>query len=641
MDCLTKKIILVILAIVFISFFNSSASALSFGTNFFYEDKGINSLIVVGETASSQEIIQASKLASLIANYYTGPVEIEIKELYSTKFQNVSYSDRLIINPSKSYVNGVEYSYGLESLWYSNKDSENNKFDINSTHEEIILIMSDTDIPKDNCLDFNKSGIVYRIVNIPKMPSSSLWNCDYYVELLSGSQKIKLFDDYYYLLYNGDFRNKDGEVKLKYFIYGTRQQSNNVIFKVGDKKAFGWYTVKLLDIQGSQVQETSEGDKYKVKSRGAYSGEYKVYLQVSDFTGKSEEFIMVMDANGSCCTCQPSECDQNGGNGSFSNNSSERYENDPYVIYQEEVRTIDGYKEVVWSFPTFYIDGIKVFEGADRSKLAEFNIYSLKDYGALVETPCCEPFVHNPDDYNLTILNNREDIITRGVDINLDGNITDTEKSISVYESLTAECNCSIKTPFASPVYINPGKDKKYGTCDDFLDINSSHHRYKKCNYDGIEFVLCDKIELDCCEPLVVFGPNEYFKIDILDSKYKNNDSDGIDLEISQEILKTTIEYNRTIKIDPTILIKLDSEISEKEKISKNLILIGNEINNLLIKELYEKDITKLKWSASFGEWEYIESGPLGNSIVIIGGKDSKAINTAIRDFISFSMNYL
>ncbi|KYC52970.1 MAG: hypothetical protein AMQ74_00542 [Candidatus Methanofastidiosum methylothiophilum] len=126
-----------------------------------------------------------------------------------------------------------------------------------------------------------------------------------------------------------------------------------------------------------------------------------------------------------------------------------------------------------------------------------------------------------------------------------------------------------------------------------------------------------------------------------MDSKYKNNDGDGVDLEISQEVLKRTIEYNRTIKIDPMILIKLDNEISQEEKTSKNLILLGNEINNLLIKELYEKNFTNLKWSASFGEWEYIENGPYGNSIVIVGGRDSNSINIAINDFISFSMDYL
>ncbi len=638
---MTKKFILALIFIIAFSSVNRPIFLASFGNDFFYGEEGINSLIVVGATASSAEIIEASRLASLIANYYTGPVEIELSETYFTEFLNVSYGDTLKIDPTHTYVNGVEYSYGLESLWYSNKDnSENNKFDISSTHEEIILKLSDTDIPKDYCIDFNRSGIIYRVINISKTSTSSLWNCDSYVQLLSGAQKIKLFDDYYYLLSNGDFRNNEGDIKLKYFIYGTRQQSNGVIFKVGDKKEFGWYTVKLLDIQGSQIQETSEGDKYKVKSAGKYSGEYKVYLEVSDFTGKSEQFIMVMDANGSCCTCELSQCDSNGGGGSFSLNSSERYENDPYIITYEEVRIIDGYKEVVWSFPTFYIDGIKVFEGADNSKLAEFNVYSLKEYGAFIETACCEPFVDYPNDYNLSILNNNEDVVSRGVDINLDGNISGNESSISVYESLTGECNCSIKNP-VSPVYINPGKDNRYGTCDDFLDINSSHPRFKKCNYDGLEIVLCDKIDLECCEPLTVFGPNDYFRIGISDSKYKNIDNDGVDLKISQDVLYRTIEYNKSIKIDPMILIKLENEVTSEEKYGKNLILIGNETNNSLISELHALGLTQVKWSSSFGEWEFIENGPYGHSIVIVGGRNSEAIDLAISDFVSFSMNYL
>jgi len=234
---LTKKFILALIFIIAFSSVNRPIFLASFGNDFFYGEEGINSLIVVGATASSAEIIEASRLASLIANYYTGPVEIELSETYFTEFLNVSYGDTLKIDPTHTYVNGVEYSYGLESLWYSNKDnSENNKFDISSTHEEIILKLSDTDIPKDYCIDFNRSGIIYRVINISKTSTSSLWNCDSYVQLLSGAQKIKLFDDYYYLLSNGDFRNNEGDIKLKYFIYGTRQHSNGVIFKVGYKK---------------------------------------------------------------------------------------------------------------------------------------------------------------------------------------------------------------------------------------------------------------------------------------------------------------------------------------------------------------------------------------------------------------------
>lgn len=636
-----KKVVIFLTVIIFISFYNSALAA-PFGNDFFYGEDGVDAMIVLGSNASSNEVIQASKLASLIANYYTKSTEIERSEYYSATIDNLSYGDIVVIDPLYSYVNGFQFADGLTSLWYSNKDSENNKYDPDSLHEEILLVMGDTDTPKDYCIDFNSSGIIYRVVNIPKQSTSSLWNCDFNIEILSSSQKIKFFDDYYYLLRNGDFRDSEGNVRLKYFVYGTRQMSNGVILKVGQRKDFGWYTVNLLDIQGQQTEETSSGDKFKVPSSGTFSGEYKVFLEVSDFKGRNEQFVMVMDANGSCCSCNPSKCDPNGGNNSFSLNSSNNYENDPYYIVEKEYMLIDGVEEAVWSFPTFYIDGIKVFEGANGEYLAEFNVYSLKDFGVIYDTSCCEPFLTNPNNYSLRVVNYVENIIERGVDINLDGNISSSEKNIPVYESLTEECNASIKfPPMNSPVYINPGKDGKYETCDDFLDINASHPRFKKCNYDGIEVVLCDKIDLECCEPIVLKGPNGYFDIKITDPKYENIDKDGVSLEVSQDVVIRTITYDKTIKIDPSAIVKLDREVTQLDKINKNFILIGNEIDNILIDELYNTGFTKIKWSTSHGEWEFIEFGLYGKRIVIVGGKDSDSLNRAIDDFMTFSRHYL
>jgi len=639
---LTNKLIVFLTVIICISSFNNAALGAPFGNDFFYSGEGIESLIVLGSSASSNEVIQTSKLASLIANYYTNSIVIEKTETYSASIENVSYGDTVLIDPVYSYVNGVEYVDGLSSLWYSNKESENNKYSANSTHEEIVLIMGDTDIPRDYCLDFNMSSIIYRVVNIPRSSPSSLLNCDVNIEILSSSQKIKFFDEYYYILYNGDFRDDEGDVRLKYFIYGTRQMSNNVMFKVGQGKDFGWYTVKLLDIQGQQIEETSSGDKFKVPSSGTFSGEYKVFLEISDFKGRNEQFIMVMDANGTCCSCNPSQCDSNGGNGAFALNSSNSYENDPYYILEKEYMLIDGVEETIWSFPTFYIDGIKVFEGANGEYLAEFNVYSLKDFGVIYNTPCCEPFITNPNNYSLNVLNNVENIVARGVDIDLDGNLSSYEKNISIYETLTEECNTSIRLlGIEFSVYINPGKDGMYGTCDDFYDINSSHPRFKKCNYDGIEVSLCDKIDLECCEPLYLKGPNNYFDIKITDLMYENIDKDGVSLEVSQNVITRTITYDKTIKIDPSLIIKLDKEVTQSDKINKNLILIGNENDNILIDELYNTGFTKVKWSTSQGEWEFIEFGLYGKRIVIVGGKDSSSLKSAIDDFIIFSRHYL
>jgi len=303
---------------------------------------------------------------------------------------------------------------------------------------------------------------------------------------------------------------------------------------------------------------------------------------------------------------------------------------------------LTGLRKLYGLFQLFYIDGIKVFEGANGEYLAEFNVYSLKDFGVIYNTPCCEPFITNPNNYSLNILNNMENIVARGVDIDLDGNLSSYEKNISIYETLTEECNTSIRLLGGElPVYINPGKDGMYGTCDDFYDINPSHPRFKKCSYDSIEVALCDKIDLECCEPLYLKGPNNYFDIKITDPMYENIDKDGVSLEVSQDVVVRTITYDKTIKIDQAVIMKLDSEVTQNDKIKKNLILIGNENDNLLIDELYNTGFTQIKWSASNGEWEFIEFGLYGKRIIIIGGKDSSSLNSAIDDFITFSRHYL
>ena len=270
-----------------------------------------------------------------------------------------------------------------------------------------------------------------------------------------------------------------------------------------------------------------------------------------------------------------------------------------------------------------------------------FNVYSLKDFGVIYNTSCCEPFITKPNNYSINILNNMENIVARGVDIDYDGNLSSYEKNIPIYETLTEECNTTIKLPFVSPVYINSGKDGLYGTCDDFYDINSSHPRFKKCSYDRIEVELCDKIDFKCCEQLYLKGPNNYFDIKITDPIYENIDKDDVSLEVSQDVITRTITYDRTIKINPVVIMKLDNEVTQNEKIKKNLILIGNEKDNVLIDELYNTGFTSIKWSTSHGEWEFIESGLYGKRIVIVGGKDSDSLTNAIDDFITFSRHYL
>ena len=97
--------------------------------------------------------------------------------------------------------------------------------------------------------------------------------------------------------------------------------------------------------------------------------------------------------------------------------------------------------------------------------------------------------------------------------------------------------------------------------------------------------MLCDKIDLTCCDPQTVYGPRNYFKIDILDSNYFKKDGDGVELTVSQKKSKLYLFYDSTVKVEPTSLIKIDKDVTGTDKAKKNLILIGNENNNLVIKE--------------------------------------------------------
>lgn len=635
-------LILIILFSIFFPF-NISSSSVP-GDDFFFEGDTVKSMIVIGETATSSDIISASKLAFLIANRHTERIENTLYEEYKVSLKNLNASDVIIINPGNTSVNTIKVAEGLKSLWWDDgyKYSSylypygdgDKVFDYNETHEEIILKLSDIDIPDDYCVDFNSSGIIYRVTNIHTPFQRKVFaRCGGPLyEIPYNSYKIRLFEKEYPIIYNGAYRSKDQNIS--YFIYGIPIYYPETILEVGESQVFGWYTVTLLDIHSPTTEETSKDDKYKVKSGGSFSGEYKVYLRVSDFTGKSSDFMMVMDANSSrCCTCVPL-CDSGGGYGSFTTVPTKQYENDPYFIFDRGIRVIDGLEETIWTVPVFYIDGIKVFEGADKSLLAEFAVFSLKDYGAIEETSCCMPFVTYPNDYNLSISNLWQDIVAFGVDLNFDGNVSTNEAQIPVYETPGEECNASILFPFISPVYVNPGKDGGYGTCDDFLDINASHPRYKRCNYDTIDVSLCDKISLSCCDPQVVYGPKNYFKIDILDSNFRQKDGDGVEVEISQKKSKLYLFYDATIKVEPSSLIKKDTDVTGEDRAKKNLILIGNENNNLIIKELLDKDISKVVWSRSFGQWEYLKDVFYENSILIVGGRDASATNQALEDLM-------
>ena len=103
----------------------------------------------------------------------------------------------------------------------------------------------------------------------------------------------------------------------------------------------------------------------------------------------------------------------------------------------------------------------------------------------------------------------------------------------------------------------------------------------------------------------------------------------------SQRKSKLYLYYDSTVKIEPTSLIKRDIDVTGEDKAKKNLILIGNEESNLIIKELYDSGVSKVVWSRSFGQWEYILNVFYENNVLIVGGRNGEATNKALEDLMA------
>ena len=243
---------LILLSVILFSIFfpfNVGSSSVP-GDDFFFDGDTVKSMIVVGETATSSDIISASKLAFLIANRHTERIENTIYEEYKVTLKNLNASDVIRIDPANTSVNSIKVADGLKSLWWDDgyKYSSflypygdgDKVFDYNETHEEIFIKLSDIDVPDDYCLDFNMSDIIYRVkyIHTPFQRKVFAGCGGPLYDIPYSSYKIRLFESEYPIINNGAYRSKDQNIS--YFIYGIPIYSPDTIFKVGDTRVFGW-----------------------------------------------------------------------------------------------------------------------------------------------------------------------------------------------------------------------------------------------------------------------------------------------------------------------------------------------------------------------------------------------------------------
>jgi hypothetical protein len=193
---------------------------------------------------------------------------------------------------------------------------------------------------------------------------------------------------------------------------------------------------------------------------------------------------------------------------------------------------------------------------------------------------------------------------------------------------------------------------------------------------------LCETFEMiKCVQAYIFVGPNEYFKLDMTDITWDDNNdgvamyggdgrpgvayiddnnngviddpsdfpagddspSDtGVTWRTIMEISQGTYEQLVKVNIDVTQLVKLDIEITDMEKQNYNLILIGGPVANRITKEIVDLGI--IPNDGSPADWMHTSSGDYklysnpygtGKDILIVAGANREETRLAAEDLVA------
>ncbi len=138
---------------------------------------------------------------------------------------------------------------------------------------------------------------------------------------------------------------------------------------------------------------------------------------------------------------------------------------------------------------------------------------------------------------------------------------------------------------------------------------------------------VCDPFDIQCLEPGdIIYGPRHLARIEIVEV----TPSQVTFLFQYMKIIETEVEGER--EIQPTALVRLASEVTQEDLKKYNLILIGGPEVNPFTEQLVEMGLSQVVWSESRGEWELIEDPFVyGKDVLIVAGKDEERTGFAVR----------
>lgn len=144
---------------------------------------------------------------------------------------------------------------------------------------------------------------------------------------------------------------------------------------------------------------------------------------------------------------------------------------------------------------------------------------------------------------------------------------------------------------------------------------------FKKNNLGYIMVKVCDPFDIHCLKPGdIIYGPRHFTRVKILNITKTHVHFSFQYMHIVKE------EVEGITKIEPTSLLRLASEITKRDLQTFNVLLVGGPAVNVYTEHIVSMGLSQVDWKKSAGEWELIINPfGYGNNALIVAGKDRKA----------------
>ncbi len=637
-----------------------------------------NAIIVVGANAAASDVTAASWIAAQMgsmAHYdevipqYETATWTSIKP-YVDDNNNATYNcDAIAVGDTLGDFNDLPY-VKLSSLWWDDKD-EDGLLEKDESREEVFVNF--TQDPMTGIYPIiDLYDLQYRTV-IEDDPTFKVWfggedNTTPYA-LVDDPVTVKWLGSFYDIIGWG----YDAVSGDDYIVYGTPHYSENecrgddeMIFDVGETKEFyGWeITLDDINIYENKVQWLIKGpnDETPCEYITAISG-YPPDIPPELWDDRHRHCLASVQLK-SC------EYDVIGITDTICDMDWEV----PITLYEnnQPVTTVNA------TLTIFALDTVKTFVGAAGHNKAVARLYALENYGILHDAICIKPCGESDNQWDLDIVWHHSGVSSLGTEaeyVDHDDGDPDFGDWVDVNTNFVdLDGDDAVTAGKAGPWDIVPwsqNNSQDEEGLDYYDDREAPPGTYG--DPDGVEVAIAMKLHtlIDiricgasqtiqlCTFDVPMCGPDDFFvntgdakvylslTVDDSDDPNHNNLEISNGFSMEQKTEKEPKVVTHFVEIDPMSITVNDDEVTETMKIGYNLILVGGpglvvcvgsepKVANMLTKELIDQGLSKVDWSTSLGEYEYIPNAfAEGKDVLIVAGADREATRYAVKTLIN------